>query len=117
MNTHWKRAQLAQPQPNLIQAQDLDSRAPLDSGFWHAIDGTAGLILQHHAIGALEGRQFIVGLAQSLAYRGDGPLSTPLTFTSKDGGEPTWNEEVITLNAPYRQDAVELSGCFSWMMH
>src|SRR5439155_11308172 len=63
------------------------------------------------------GFEFIVGLAQSLAYRGDGLLSTPLTFTSKDGGEPMWNEEVITLNAPYRPDAVELSGCFSWMMH
>lgn len=62
------------------------------------------------------GFEFIVGLAESLAYCGDGPLSTPLQFTS-EFPEPRWNEEVITLNAPHRQDAVELSGCFSFMMH
>lgn len=63
------------------------------------------------------GFDFIVGAAQSLAFRGDGPLSTPLTFTSEYGQEPTWNEEAISLNAPCRQDAVELSGSFSFMMH
>lgn len=63
------------------------------------------------------GFEFIIGLARSLAYRGDGPLSTPLTFTSQPPSEPTWNEEVITLNAPCREDAVQLSGCYSFMMH
>jgi hypothetical protein len=62
------------------------------------------------------GFEFIVGLAESLAYRGDGPLSTGLQFTS-EFPEPKWNEEVIALNAPHRQDAVELSGYFSFMMH
>ena len=56
-------------------------------------------------------------LCEKVAFRGDGSLSTPLKFTSEAPEEPTWNEEVITLNEPYRQDAVELSGCFSFMMH
>lgn len=63
------------------------------------------------------GFEFIVGCAETVAFRGDGPLSTPLKFTSRYPEEPTWDEEVITLNEPYRQDALELGGCFSFMMH
>ncbi|QQO14793.1 hypothetical protein JJB99_00930 [Bradyrhizobium diazoefficiens] len=63
------------------------------------------------------GFEFIVGCAETVAFRGDGPLSTPLKFTSKYAEEPTWDEEVITLNEPYRQDALELGGCLSFMMH
>lgn len=63
------------------------------------------------------GFEFIVGLAPSLAYRGTGPLSTPLGFTTEYPEEPEWDETVITLNAPYRESAVELRGCFSFMMH
>ena len=56
----------------------------------------------------LAGFDFIVGRAETLAFSGDGPLSTPLVLTSVYPDPPAWSEEIIKLNAPYRQDALEL---------
>lgn len=63
------------------------------------------------------GFEFIVGMAKTVAFRGDGPLSTPLQFTSEDPDPPTWNQDVVVLHEQYRHDAIELAGCFSFMMH
>jgi hypothetical protein len=53
---------------------------------------------------------FMMGYALSLAYEGDGPLSTPID----------WDELIempITLNEQLRPDAIELLCCRSFMMH
>lgn len=63
------------------------------------------------------GFEFIVGMAKTVAFRGDGPLSTPLQFASEDPDPPTWNQDVVVLHEQYRHDAIELAGCFSFMMH
>jgi hypothetical protein len=63
------------------------------------------------------GFEFIVGVAASPAYRGNGPLSTPLNFVSMYPEAPAWNEEVISLNELSRQDALKLGANLSFMMH
>jgi len=73
-----------------------------------------GISYQLHRIA---GYEFIRGLVKSSAFRGSGPLSTPLQFTSEYPEEPAWDQRIIKLSDLYRQDAVELSGCHSFMMH
>lgn len=63
------------------------------------------------------GFEFIVGLVDTVAFRGDGLLSCPLQFTSEGPDAPTWNRDAVVLHEQYRHDAIELAGCFSFMMH
>lgn len=63
------------------------------------------------------GYDFIAGYAESEAFRGDGPLSTPLVFTSQTPTEVIWEEKIIELRRPHRRDALELAHCLSFMMH
>lgn len=86
----------------------------LHDEFRRACSGTGEL---SRLLARKAGFEFIVGLAESAAFRGDGPLSTPLEFTSEAPQEPKWNEEVLKLHELCRKDAVELAGCFSFMMH
>lgn len=73
-----------------------------------------GISYQLHRIA---GYEFIRGLAKSAAFRGSGPLSTPLKFTSDYPEEPAWDQRIIKISSLHRQDAVELRGCHSFMMH
>jgi hypothetical protein len=100
------------------------SRAFLNGRLWRVPDlhdelrracgDWRGISYQLHRIA---GYEFIRGFAKSAAFRGSGPLSAPLQFTSKETEEPAWDQRIIKLSELYRRDAVELSGCFSFMMH
>lgn len=69
----------------------------------------------------VSGFAFARGLVESSAYRGDGPLSTPLKFYEpvRAGSiiDCVWKQDVIRLNALHREDALEVSCGLSFMMH
>ncbi|MGJ5080216.1 hypothetical protein [Bradyrhizobium sp. HKCCYLS3013] len=86
----------------------------LHDEFRRACSDWRGISYQLHRIA---GYEFVRGLAKSAAFRGSGPLSTPLQFTSWGPDGTGWDQRIIKLSDLYRHDAVELSACHSFMMH